>query len=271
MKRIMVWDVPTRLLHWVLTLTVLGALGLALLTGTRSPLFRIHMILGLVATFAVVLRVVWGFAGSRYARFSSFLVGPGALVEYLKGAFRRTNERRHVGHNPGAAYATFAMFGLTLALGVTGLLLATGNELVEEVHEPLALAFLALIAAHILGIVWHTIRHKDNIARSMVDGEKTGEPAEGIPSAHSIAGLAMLALTVAWAASLWSGYDAAAKQITLPLGGPTIHLGKVDDEGEGRRPGAAADDEAGERDKAGEHEDEAREGHKRTGRRDDDD
>lgn len=236
MTRILIWDIPTRLLHWLLASLFVGAFGVANLVDDDSPAFRVHMLMGLVMAFIVLLRVVWGVVGTRWARFGSFLYGPAALVDFLRGG------RRYAGHNPGAAAATFAILALVLALGATGLMMGRGSEAAEEVHEVLAWALLGVVGIHLAGVAWHTVRHRENIALSMVDGHKKAEPGAAIGSARPAVGLLFLALTGAWAASLVGGYDAATGQVTLPVVG-AIQLGEGE-EGEG-----------GEHGERGEHED----------------
>ncbi|MFT3771741.1 MAG: cytochrome b/b6 domain-containing protein [Minicystis sp.] len=94
-KRVLVWDLPTRLLHWLLAASFIGAFAVAVLSEHRNPVFAVHMLLGAIAAFVVVLRIAWGFVGLRYARFRSFAFGPRAVVEYVRGAF--------AGRRPGQA------------------------------------------------------------------------------------------------------------------------------------------------------------------------
>lgn len=238
MNRILVWDLPTRLLHWLLVATILGAAGLALTADEEGRVFQTHMLLGLVAAFLVLLRVIWGFVGTRYARFGSFLFGPGALLAYLRAAFTRT-DRRHVGHNPGAAYAIYAMLLLPVAVVASGVLLST-REALEELHPVLAYVNLAAIAVHIAGLAWHTIRHRENIALGMLTGSKAGEPAHAIASSRRGVGLVVLALAAGWAWLLVDGHDPRRARVTLF--GQTIQLGETD-AGQGDRHGQEEEDD----------------------------
>jgi cytochrome b len=233
MNRILIWDVPTRVLHWLLTGTLIAALSIALMVDDDSSVFQLHMLFGLIAAFVVVLRLVWGIVGSRYARFGSFLFGPRALFGYLHAAFRGTGER-HVGHNPGSAYAIYAMLLLTIGLGATGLLMPSG-EAFEEAHEIMAYLMISVIVLHILGLVWHTIRQRENIALSMIDGRKAGEPSQAIRSSHLLVGVVFLALAAGWAFAVFSGHDAQAGQLRLPVLGQTIRLGEHGEEGVSHR------------------------------------
>jgi len=226
-RRILVWDLPVRLFHWLLAGSFLGAFAIANAVDDESSLFALHMLLGGVAAFMVLLRVIWGFVGSRYARFGSFAFGPRALVEYVKSTFRGKGER-HVGHNPGSAWAVFAMLALVLGLAFTGAFMSRGGETFKELHEVLAWAMIVIVGAHVAGIVWHTIRHKENIAASMVHGQKQGQPSAAIASSHAVVALAFLSLTGLWAGGLYSGYDSARRAVTLPLIGKTLQLGEAE-------------------------------------------
>ena len=226
MNRILVWDLPTRVFHWLLTAAFVGALGIALVADDDSSLFQIHMLLGLIATFLVILRVIWGIVGTRYARFGSFIFGPGELFSYMRGVFRRAGER-HVGHNPGSAYAIYAMLLLSLGLAVSGVLLPARKSL-EEPHEIMAYLMALAVGAHVAGLVWHTIRHRENIALSMIDGKKVGEASAALASSRPLAGLVLLTLSAGWAFLVFEGHDAQRRQLTLF--GQTIRLGEIKQE-----------------------------------------
>ena len=133
MQRILVWDIPTRLFHWLLAGAFSVAFGIAVLVDDDAPAFAIHMLLGLVVALMVVLRVVWGLVGSRYARFGSFALSPKALFEYLRGALGGGG-KKYVGHNPATSVIGIAMLVLTVGLAVTGVMMSSGSEVVEELH-----------------------------------------------------------------------------------------------------------------------------------------
>jgi len=108
MKRLLVWDLPVRLFHVLLGLTFIGTFGIVNLVDDQNSLFSAHMLLGLVLAFMVILRLVWGFVGTRHARFSDFLHGPRAVLTYLKDT-ARGRPTHHAGHNPGSSVAIFLM------------------------------------------------------------------------------------------------------------------------------------------------------------------
>lgn len=236
MTRVLVWDLPTRLFHWLLAALLVTAFAIAQLVDDESTTFFLHMLAGGTAAFMVLLRVVWGLVGSRWARFGSFAFGPGAVIAYLRSAVgSRGNGPRHIGHNPGSAWGIFAMLALVLGLAFTGVNMAT-TEAFEEVHENLAWALVGFVALHLAGVLWHTVRHRENITASMIHGHKLAAPTDGIRHAHLPVALLFLALVATWGWALVRGFDATTRSVTLPLVGRTLQLGEAED-----RPGAAAE------------------------------
>jgi cytochrome b len=223
MKPILVWDLPTRLFHGLLAVGFLVAFGIAQFGGEHSSLFPIHALLGLVLGFMWLLRILWGFVGTRYARFDSFTYRPGEVLRYTKDALIG-RARRYVGHNPGSSAAALAMFVLLPGIVVTGLLMGGGNEWAEELHQLLAYAMIAVVLVHLLGLALHTIRHRENIALSMVNGLRAGDPPDAIRSARPLVAVAFLLLTALWAGGLYRNYDVRSGQTVLPVVGGTVHL-----------------------------------------------
>ncbi|MFC1610626.1 cytochrome b/b6 domain-containing protein [Myxococcota bacterium] len=222
MNRILVWDVPTRVFHWLFTSATVAAMGIAAIADDDGPTFQVHMLFGLIAGFTVIMRLFWGVVGSKHARFGSFLFGPKALIDYVRGAIRR-NAARHLGHNPGSAYVVYVMLLLTLGLAFSGLLMSTSKAL-EEAHEVMAHLLPLIAIAHVAGIVWHTFRHRENIALSMIDGKKEGESSLAISSSHVGIGAVFLVLTLGWTAVVFGGHDEHSGQ--LNLFGATFLLGE---------------------------------------------
>ncbi|MBU6414378.1 MAG: cytochrome b/b6 domain-containing protein [Planctomycetes bacterium] len=231
MNPVLIWDLPTRLFHWLLSAGFIVAAIIALAMGEHSPMFAYHAIIGLAIALMVALRVVWGIVGTRYARFGSFIFGPGAVIEYMKGALLGGG-RRHLGHNPGSAVAIFALLALVLALAVTGFMMGQGNEVIKEVHEILAWTTVGVVVVHVLGVAFHTIRHRENITASMIHGRKRAEPSDGIASAKPIVAVLFLAIAGGWAFALVRNYNPASQTTTLPLLGTSLQLGE--NEGGGR-------------------------------------
>lgn len=225
MDRVLIWDLPTRFFHWLLAAGFIAAAFIALALGEDSALFPYHAIIGLTIALMVCLRIIWGIAGTRYARFGTFIFGPAAVVEYMKGTLIGGG-KRYIGHNPGSALAIFALLALVLAMAATGIMMAQGNEGVKELHELLAWVTVGFVVAHVLGVALHTLRHRENITLSMIHGKKHADPSDAITSATPIIAAIFLAITAAWALALLRSYNPATQSATLPLIGTVLQLGE---------------------------------------------
>jgi cytochrome b len=157
--QVRVWDPVVRVFHWSV---VAGCvLNLAIFTDGKGA----HRWIGYGVALALAIRVVWGFVGSRHARFSDFVPGPAALVTYLK-ALARGQEPRFIGHNPAGAVMMLALMALLAVVSLTGWMLTLdanfGNETLEDLHVALANSIL----------VFESWKHGENLVRSMITGRK---------------------------------------------------------------------------------------------------
>jgi cytochrome b len=215
------WDLPTRLFHWTLVGLFASAFTVASVVDEHGTSFHIHMLLGLVLVAAIAFRLVWGLVGSRHARFGDFLFSPAALLAYLKDAFGR-RDRLYAGHNPGSSWAIYGMVLLPLLLVATGILAQPRKELFGDVHGVLGQVMLAAVIAHLAGLAFHTWRHRENIALSMITGKRPGQPADAIPSSHPVAALVFVALVAGWAGVVLRGHDPVAKVVRVAGTGVSI-------------------------------------------------
>ena len=198
MKKILVWDFPTRVFHWLLALSFLGAF----VTGDSEYYRDLHLMFGYTLLGLIVFRLVWGLIGTDYVRFSSFLYGPSRVFNYLKALPTRRREH-YLGHNPAGSWAIYAILGLGLVAGLSGY--ATYNELggewLEELHEGSANAMLAVVFVHITGVFLSSFLHHENLVYSMLTGYKSGEPVAAIRHAHWLLGASLLTVVLAY----WMG------------------------------------------------------------------
>lgn len=187
--KVLVWDLPTRVFHWLLAASFVGAFA----TADSERLRDVHVLLGYTTLGLVAFRLLWGVIGTRYARFGSFAFGPRSVLAYLKSLFTRS-PRHHLGHNPAGSWAIYALLALTVLAGATGYAIYNdlGGRWMEEGHEAAANALLAVVLVHIAGVFVSSILHRENLARAMVSGFKTGNPAEGIRYRHRIVAAALL-------------------------------------------------------------------------------
>ncbi len=187
MNRILIWDLPTRLFHWLLVLCVCGSFVSAKIGGNAMVW---HGRFGLVVVGLLVFRLVWGFVGSTYARFSQFVRGPATVVSYLRGQWHGE------GHNPLGALSVLAMLGTLLLLVATGLFAnddiafegplyaLVGKEFSDRVagiHRLVEPLTILLVLAHLGAIAFYVRVRKETLIMPMITGDKVGagETAKG--------------------------------------------------------------------------------------------
>lgn len=194
-SRITVWDLPTRVFHWSLAACFAGAF----LTAESERWRDVHVMLGYALLGLIAFRLVWGVVGSRYARFSSFVAGPGAVGTYLRSLLSG-NPEHHVGHNPAGALAILVLLGLGLLAGATGWAVYNdiGGEWVEELHEGAAYAMLAVVGLHIAGVIVSSLLHRENLVAAMITGRKQGAPDQAISRRHGVLGMLLLGAVIAF-------------------------------------------------------------------------
>lgn len=230
MKKTFVYDVPTRVFHWLFALLFIVAFTIASTVDDDLAIFSYHMIAGMVMFLLVTLRVVWGIFGTKYARFTSFSLHPRTLLRYFKELLTG-DKRKCTGHNPATSWAAIVMMFFAMALGVTGYLMASeqGGEDLKEVHEILANGFFVIVLLHIAGVALHTLSHKDAIWKSILSGSKTGVPEESNAiRPYRAVGILLLAITVGFSAYLVQNFDAGSRD--LVVFGSRLHLGEAEDE-----------------------------------------
>ena len=193
MQKILVWDWPVRLGHWLMV----GGFILAWLTSESETFRLLHVISGATVLAVATFRLPWGFIGSRYARFVDFVRGPRAVKNYAAGLLK-LEPAHHVGHNPAGGWAIVLLLGLGILTGLSGW--ANYNDIgggfLEELHEGLAVTMLTVVFIHIAGVLSGSLMHGENLVRAMLNGRKQGMPDEAIRSARPLAG----ALLLAWVA-----------------------------------------------------------------------
>lgn len=204
-EKILVWDLPTRLFHWLLA----GCFATAYLTGDADGWENVHFTAGFTLLGLLAFRLCWGLAGSRYARFSQFAYGPSQVLDYV----RHMKTQHHLGHNPLGSMAVFGLMGLGLLTSLVGALMyLTGWEWPEEPHELLANAMLLLVCLHVAGVVISGKLHGENLSRAMVTGQKQGQPGDAIRSAHPLVAIVLLAAVLGfWGYSWMHPLDAGRK------------------------------------------------------------
>ena len=101
-QSIKVWDIAIRVFHWALV----GCYALAFISSENIP--KLHVFFGYSVLFLVLFRILYGFVGTKYARFSDFLYHPAQITNYLRGLL--TGKPKHyIGHNPAGGFMIFIM------------------------------------------------------------------------------------------------------------------------------------------------------------------
>lgn len=182
-KKVKVWDPFVRFFHWALISLV------AVAYFTQDHLLDLHVLAGLLILGFIFFRIVWGFIGTPHARFSDFVFRPKAVFGYLKDLVT-LKAKRYIGHGPaGGAMVVALLLGL-LATTLSGLALLGGqeyqgplaglmaglggfwSEAVEEVHEFFAGLILFLASVHVMGVLFSSWAHHENLIKAMFTGRK---------------------------------------------------------------------------------------------------
>lgn len=188
MKRIPVWDLPVRVFHWLLVAGIVFAVVSGKIGGN---LIEWHGRAGLFILGLVTFRLVWGFVGSRTARFSSFVRGPAAIRAYLRGTWVG------IGHNPLGALSVLALLATVALQAGTGLFAnddiafqgpladlvgKDGSDFLSHAHHLLVKGLYGLVALHVGAVIFYLRIKRQDILRPMLSGWKEGEEAgEGDP------------------------------------------------------------------------------------------
>ncbi len=197
LKRILIWDWPVRIGHWLLA----GSFLICWLTAESERLRLIHAAAGATMLGLLLFRCIWGVVGSPPARFINFVRSPRAALGYLRSLISR-HPQHHAGHNPAGGLAIvliIALGWLTVGSGWINYNELAGNWL-EEAHETFAASLLGLVLVHLGGVLVSSWRHHENLPRSMLDGRKLGRNEEAI--ATPFARVVLVQLSVV-ASSVW--------------------------------------------------------------------
>ena len=210
MSKKLIWDLPIRIVHWLLTVLIFGSWYTVSVTGDMER----HMLIGQTILCLLIFRVVWGFVGTRYAKFSSFVFGPRTILAYARSILSRSGGG-YAGHNPLGFLAVFAML-LLIGIQVTTGLFATDGDFYEgplnhlvsgragnqitDIHYLNFDVLAIMIGIHIVAIFFYLLYKRENLIWPMFTGKKTGDALEAIGG--SKLGLA-LGVIVASAAAVY--------------------------------------------------------------------
>lgn len=179
-SEVAIWDLPTRLFHWLLVILI----GFSWWTA-EYHYDDLHIWSGIAVLSLLIFRILWGIVGSSTARFASFVRGPKAVLGYLQGSWRG------IGHSPLGALSVVAllvMIGIQVGLGLFAsdedgimqgplarLVSIDAGDWAREWHEELFNVLLALIGLHVAAIVFYRLRGK-KLVGPMITGRGQLEP-----------------------------------------------------------------------------------------------
>ncbi|AHF04619.1 cytochrome B561 [Marichromatium purpuratum 984] len=206
--RIRLWDLPTRVVHWLLFALVVAAYVTGEIGGN---LMTWHGWIGLAIAGLIAFRITWGLVGSTYARFGQFVRGPRAVLDYLRGRWHG------VGHNPIGAVSVLVLLGILAIQTLTGLF---GNDdiafegplypLVSKdvsdwligLHRQAYWLIIALVSLHVAAMLFYALVRKNNLVIPMINGVKeVDDPA--IPSARGGGPIALVFALLVAALVVW--------------------------------------------------------------------
>lgn len=183
MSQVRIWDLPTRLFHWLLVMAISGALLTQYMGGTAMAW---HFRFGYLALSLIGFRLIWGLIGSRHARFASFVRGPAVILAYMRG--RQTAGETHPGHNPLGALSVLAMLVVILLQAGSGLFasddIASQGPLAKFIEQDLseqistlhahvgAKLIYTLVGLHLCAIAYYRLRHHLHLVWPMLCGNK---------------------------------------------------------------------------------------------------
>jgi cytochrome b len=211
LRPLRVWDLPVRLFHWSLVVLVLVSFTTAQIGGNAM---QYHEWSGLTILTLVLFRVLWGFAGSTYARFGGFLRGPRSAVDYARTLLRGSQPAFHAGHNPLGGWMIVLLLASLLVQAGTGMfanddIMMEGplvkhvsketSDLLTRIHHFNFNVLLALVIVHVGAALFYLRVKRENLILPLVTGAK--HVPEGVSAQDRRGGPAWLALVLLAAAT----------------------------------------------------------------------
>jgi cytochrome b len=175
-----VWDPVVRLFHWLLV----AAFATSWLT--QEEQYDLHLLAGYTTLGLVCMRLLWGFIGTRYARFTDFVYSPATIYAYLKSITHGCS-KRYIGHNPAAGVMILALLTGLLTVIISGIALDAAENWsgpmsemnlyhytgqIQFIHTLSSNLLLILILSHLLGVIYTSLAQKENLIRAMITGRK---------------------------------------------------------------------------------------------------
>ena len=186
LSQIKVWDPLVRFFHW----SLVSAFTIAYIT--EDDYLTVHSWAGYLILVLLAIRIIWGFVGTRYARFSNFVYSPATIIRFIKDTLS-FKAKRYIGHNPAGGAMVILLIISLLLTTVTGIFLLGAEEqvgpaaqifsgsgeywedILEETHEFFANFTVILVFFHVLGVLAESFIHKENLISAMLSGFKSSD------------------------------------------------------------------------------------------------
>lgn len=206
MQKQLVWDLPVRLFHWLLVLSLVAQWITA---EVLEDALYLHFYIGYFTLGLIIFRIFWGFLGSKYAKFSSFLAGPKTIYQYFCSLVSKQPQNT-TGHNPLGGLLLPAVLLLVGTQAISGLfttddILSEGpyyssassalQNVMQWLHHNVYLVIFALALLHLVAIAWYRLVLKNDLISPMINGQKSVPKSDGISHSHLIRAL-ILAIVV---------------------------------------------------------------------------
>ncbi len=183
-EKVAVWDIALRIFHW----SMVCAVTVAAITGYLDSdwLMAAHVFAGYAIGYLLVFRLLWGFTGSYYSRFSSFPLKSRDLTNHLLSVFKG-NPRTYTGHNPAGAWMILILLLSLFLVELSGFVVLGGEEnqgplasvissragdFAEDVHETIAAILMVAIGVHLLGVFVEVKIFRHPVLKAMISGKK---------------------------------------------------------------------------------------------------
>ena len=201
--KIRIWDLPLRLFHWLLVVAVIGSF-VSVKLGGNAMIW--HGRFGYIVLSLIFFRLIWGFVGTRHARFAQFIKSPKAIFAYLK------NPTETPGHSPLGAISVIVLLGLFLSQALAGLfasddiafdgplvkyVASTWVELLTSFHRLNEWVLMALVGVHVGAILYYKYAKKINLISAMITGDKEWADTAPLVQDDSKVRLKAMALLIA--------------------------------------------------------------------------
>ena len=191
MKKKLVWDVPVRLFHWLLVLCIFGQWFTA---EVLEDAMDIHFYIGYFTLGLIIFRLIWGFVGTKYARFSSFIAGPKTMLGYVRNLISKQHTFT-IGHNSVGGLILPAIILLVGLQAISGLFTSDDviysgpyydsasteiQQYMQWLHHNIFDLLLMIIGLHLLAIFWYLVGLKHNLIGPMIHGKKVVSEIDSI-------------------------------------------------------------------------------------------